>query len=85
MGRKLGMAAVKEKIWAIVNECASASLVPGDTSSSLHESGLIDSLAVMNIMSAIEEEFGIEIGLDDFNESNFENVDSMSLMVSKYL
>lgn len=46
-----------------------------DTHTDLIESGLLDSLAVVTLIAALEEEFACEFPLDDFDIESFRTVD----------
>jgi D-alanine--poly(phosphoribitol) ligase subunit 2 len=49
-----------------------------DTSTDLLEAGLIDSLALVTLIVALEETFGVQLPLDDFDVDHFRSVDAMS-------
>ena len=48
---------------------------------SLLESGLIDSVNMVQILSFIEEQFGIKVGDDELVPENFETIDSMCKLI----
>ncbi len=48
--------------------------VTGDEEESLFESGLLDSFALPDLVSALETEFGIKIPDSDLNPRKFESV-----------
>lgn len=50
----------------------------------LIESGILESLALMQLLSALEEEYDIEIDIDDVNEENFSTVNNIIKLVKKY-
>jgi acyl carrier protein len=52
--------------------------VPADTEESLFESGLLDSFALPDLVSALEKEFGIQIPDSDLNPRKFESVARIS-------
>lgn len=47
----------------------------------LLETGLVDSLGLQNIITFIEEEFGIEVDDDDLKAENFQTVTAMTKLV----
>ena len=49
-----------------------------DTSTDLLEAGLIDSLALVTLIVALEETFGVQLPLDDFDVDHFRSVDAMA-------
>lgn len=51
----------------------------------LIEDGIIDSFSVVNIVSELESKFDIEIDAEDVLGENFESVESIGLLVEKYL
>jgi D-alanine--poly(phosphoribitol) ligase subunit 2 len=48
------------------------------TSTDLLEAGLIDSLALVTLIVALEETFGVQLPLDDFDVDHFRSVDAMA-------
>jgi acyl carrier protein len=48
--------------------------IPADDSESLFESGLLDSFALPDLVSAIEEEFSIKVPDRDLNPRKFDSV-----------
>lgn len=51
----------------------------------LFEVGVIDSLGVINLVLAIEEEFKVKILNDELITQNFDNVDSIYKLISSKL
>jgi len=49
----------------------------------LIESGIIDSLAIMKLLSFIEEKFQLQIAGDDLIEENFETLNAITQLVEK--
>ncbi len=49
----------------------------------LVEDGLIDSMDLINLIPALEDAFGIEIGMEYMDTENFENLDSMWAMIQE--
>lgn len=52
------------------------------TSTDLLEAGLIDSLALVTLIVALEETFGVQLPLDDFDVDHFRSIDAMSDFLS---
>ena len=57
----------------VLNKVASQP-VPDDENESLFESGLLDSFALPDLVSAIEEEFSIKVPDRDLNPRKFDSV-----------
>lgn len=55
----------------------SKSAVPDDPEESLFESGLLDSFALPDLVSAIEEEFSIKVPDSDLNPRKFDSIARM--------
>jgi len=49
---------------------------------SLIDSGIIDSLAIMKLLSFLEEQFEIQIGGDELVMENFETIDAIEQMIA---
>ncbi len=43
----------------------------------------IDSLQILGLMTALEDEFKVQIGAFDVNEQNFENIDLLAAYIQK--
>ena len=71
---------MREKIENILNE-----IIPGIDlkCETLIDSGYIDSLALINLISELDIEFDIEITFEDLNVSNFSSVDAIQALVEK--
>lgn len=52
----------------------------GDTQ--LLDTGILDSLAVVKLLTFIEESFGVEITDDEFDPDNFETLDAIEALVA---
>ena len=52
-------------------------------SSNFIEEGLLDSLGIVSLLVALEEEFGVSIGLEDVLPENFSNIESISQLLIK--
>jgi acyl carrier protein len=53
------------------------------SSTDLVAAGILDSLAMVSLIVAIETEFGIELPLDDFDPDRFRTVDRMAEFVAE--
>lgn len=49
---------------------------------SLLSSGLLDSLAIVKLLSFVEEEFNVEISDADFDPENFETLNSITKLIA---
>ena len=48
---------------------------------SLLDSGIIDSLGILDMVAFLEETFGVQIGDDDLNPENFDSIQSVASFV----
>lgn len=70
-----------EKLLTLLNEqCPYIDFV---NEKHLIENGLLDSVAVMNIISAIEDEFDISVDMEYIQPRYFESVECMWEMISE--
>ena len=53
------------------------------SSDSLVQDGIINSLTLVGIISALSMEFGIEITFQDINEENFKSVRAIAALVER--
>lgn len=74
---------MKEKIIEILMDLVPDFEYSDDTK--LLEDGILDSFDIVNLVLEINEEFGINIGVEDVNEDNFETVDSILKLVEDKL
>lgn len=54
-----------------------------DPSASLIEKGLLDSMAIVKLISFLEERFGVELSDDEFDPDNFETLTAIAELVAK--
>ena len=54
-----------------------------ETTKLLVDEGILDSLAIITIISALMETFSIEIDADDIVSDNFNSLNSLILMIEK--
>lgn len=68
---------MEEKIIGYIQEELNPDLEELSTTDELLESGAIDSMGVIRLVSYLEEEFGISVPPQDMVIENFEHVDAM--------
>jgi acyl carrier protein len=56
---------------------------PLDDDDQLVESGIIDSLGIMSLLSFLEERFSIQIQSEDLNPENFATVSTLTALVER--
>lgn len=56
-----------------------------DCEDSLVDSGFLDSLSVLELVNALEERFGFVFDDDDLIIENFENIEKIEIIVSRYV
>ena len=71
-----------ERIIALINKVSPYEDVNEDTE--LIESGIIDSLSLLMLITLINEEFNINIVENDFIRANFETVSTIACLTKKY-
>jgi acyl carrier protein len=74
-------APTRERLRGLVQKIAQQP-VPEDPEESLFESGLLDSFALPDLVSAIEEEFGIKVPDADLNPRKFDSIARMETYLS---
>jgi acyl carrier protein len=71
-----------ELIYVFVKQRFPLATSKGLTSeSSLLESGIVDSLGVLDLVGFIEEQFGIEVQDDDLVPEHFDSIDALTRFV----
>ena len=63
----------RQRLLSVLGKVTTAQ-IPSDDSESLFESGLLDSFALPDLVSAIEEEFSIKVPDRDLNPRKFDSV-----------
>jgi acyl carrier protein len=63
----------RERLLGVLKTVTSQSL-PADDAESLFESGLLDSFALPDLVSAIEQEFSIKVPDRDLNPRKFDSI-----------
>ncbi|MDH3591162.1 MAG: acyl carrier protein [Planctomycetota bacterium] len=65
----------KEKIRAfLLHRFPAAANLDLDADASLLDSGVVDSLGILDVVAFLEETFGFEVDDDDLNPENFDNL-----------
>lgn len=59
--------------------------IPDDIEVNLLEKGIIDSFDMANIVSALEENFNIEIDGEDILPENFVSISAITKMMERYI
>ena len=72
---------VKEKIQAILKEVKPTKCL--DDVTDIIEGGYIDSLELLMMISMMNEQFGIEIDVEEIVPENFNSVDAMVAMIER--
>jgi len=72
---------VKEIVRNFINNSINIDTVGDDEN--LFESGLINSLFAVQLMTFVERKFGIEIGMDDLDIENFKSVGATAAFVAR--
>ena len=69
---------------AIREFITSAVSIPNlDDEADLFESGIVNSLFAVQLMTFIEKKFAIEVGMDDLDMANFKSVQATAAFVSR--
>lgn len=74
---------VRDRIAGLVRAALNVEEI--ETDADLIGSGLMDSLSLVALITDIEEDFGIELPLDDFDIESFRSIDSIADFVSPVL
>ena len=74
-------AVVAERISGVIRDTLGVEVPAPDTD--LIDTGLLDSLAIVSLITEIEQEFGFQLPLDDFDVDAFRTVDGMADFVSR--
>ncbi|MEJ2869132.1 acyl carrier protein [Actinomycetospora sp. OC33-EN08] len=67
---------LRDRVAEVVSDRAGIDVPDAETD--LLEAGLIDSLALVTLIVALEETFGVQLPLDDFDVERFRSVASMA-------
>jgi methoxymalonate biosynthesis acyl carrier protein len=55
----------------------------GSTDAELFETGVLDSLAFIELLALLREQFGVAASLDEIDLENFRSIDSIAAFVSR--
>ncbi len=56
-----------------------------DISTNIVEVGIVDSMAIMTLVSFLEEKYGVEIDFENITPENFATVDAIANFIRKLL
>ena len=73
--------ATRDRITRLLSERIHIEVPSADTD--LMESGLLDSLTLVELMTSLEEEFGISISFDEIELDNFRSVERIAQFVGQ--
>ena len=74
---------MKDKIFEIVKDFVDD--LPDETNFNLMDAEMLDSLALMNVIASLEDEFDIELDGDDITKENFTSIDTITELVRRSL
>lgn len=72
---------MKEKLMAILEEVRPD--IEFEEETQLIDEGVLDSLDILTIVTAIGETFGVDIDIDDLEPENFNSVEAMLALIKK--
>jgi len=74
-----------DELWEHIKEKCLSGEYPDefDRGDNLIDSGVLDSLSTLNLVSHLEEEYGIKIKSEDINLENFGTVDQLAALVEQ--
>jgi acyl carrier protein len=72
-----------DRIRLLIGDVLSIEVPDGDLD--VIESGLLDSLALVSLIAGIEQEFEVELPLEDLDVDRFRSVDSIAQLVAAWL
>lgn len=70
-----------ERVWLLIRNALSVDVPDGDTD--LIDSGLLDSLALVTLIVEIEDEFEVELPLEDFDLDRFRSVERIAAFLTE--
>ncbi len=73
----------REKVLGIIRQVAKSDASPAEDES-LFDSGLLDSFALPDVVSALEREFQIKIPDSDLNPRKFETIEKIELYLETH-
>jgi len=72
---------VKETVRKFINASINVDSLGDDEN--LFESGVVNSLFAVELMTFVERQFGIEIGMDDLDIENFKSISATAAFVAR--
>lgn len=72
---------VKEIVRSFIHSSVNMDALGDDEN--LFESGIVNSLFAVQLMTFVEKKFGIEIGMDDLDVENFKSVSATAAFVAR--
>ena len=72
---------VKETVRNFINSSINIDTLGDDEN--LFESGIVNSLFAVQLMTFVERKFGIEIGMDDLEIENFKSINATAAFVAR--
>jgi len=75
---------IQDRILAVVRSVAHKP-VPADPEESLFDSGVLDSFALPDMVSALEKEFGIKVPDADLNPRKFDSISRISSYIEVHV
>ncbi len=73
---------MREKVKAFLEE--NFPEIDFESSDELVDDGTIDSLTIVNVISALSEEFGVEFPYEEIIPENFNSLDAIAELIEKY-
>lgn len=74
------LAGLTERVMELIHDVLQVEVPAPDTD--LVDEGLIDSLALITLISEVEREFGVEVSMDDFDLAQFRTAQQMAVVVA---
>jgi len=72
---------IKETVRSFI--LSSITITDWDDDADLFESGIVNSLFAVQLMTFVEKTFGIEVGMDDLDMANFKSLNATTAFVLK--
>jgi acyl carrier protein len=74
---------IRQRVQAVVENVAGKP-VPSDPEESLFDSGVLDSFALPDVISAIEKEFGVKVPDADLNPRKFDSLTRITAYIEDH-
>lgn len=72
---------VKAKVRSFINNSINIDTLGDDEN--LFETGIVNSLFAVQLMTFVERQFGLEIGMDDLEIENFKSINATAAFVAR--